>query len=116
MFFLYMSIDTIYHSFYELCSFWLLNGLMHMHYITHHLCMEGNWVPHSLLKFKVLIVFKFLTGRGFNTLIGHVVHVLFPIEIALGNRFLRMHESFLCLPLELVPADVGMAVLSVGGG
>ncbi len=92
------------HGINELCSIWLGNSLMHKYNAINHFCMEYDWVAHTILKFKVLIVFQFFPHRGLDTLI--------PSCWATDSCI--AYESFHCLPLQLVPAVVGVVILGVG--
>jgi hypothetical protein len=56
VFVLYVAIHFFDNGVGKFLCIWLLKGLMVVHDVTHHFCMEHNGVPHALLKIQVLII------------------------------------------------------------
>jgi hypothetical protein len=50
--------------------------LIEIHDITHHLGMECNRVPHTLLKFKVGVMEEVFIGFAYDGLVCHMMQAL----------------------------------------
>jgi hypothetical protein len=44
-----VAIDLLFYSLHKMRSVGLLQGLIEVHSIPHHLCMKGNGVPHTFM-------------------------------------------------------------------
>ncbi len=58
----HMAIDLSDDCLYKFISIRLMKCLVQIHYISHHLCVEGNRMTHAVLQVQVGIMLAALYG------------------------------------------------------
>ena len=90
MFVVDMAVHLSDYSFNKVWGIWLVQSLVQVHNVAHHLCVESYRVRRAVLKGQVFIMEKVLGGLSIVVSASsggcrHVMHTRWAIKVALAD-------------------------------